>query len=62
MKAKKTYKQLKEHARNIAMDWLQIASEQNMSYAELNEAGDYFQKIGKRFGLLREFRENAIPC
>lgn len=62
MKAKKTYKQLKEHARNIAMDWQQIASEQNMSYAELNEAGDYFQKIGKRFGLLREFRENAIPC
>lgn len=62
MKTNKTYKQLKEHARNIAMDWQEIASEQNMSYAKLNAAGDYFYKLGKRFGLIREFRENAIPC
>lgn len=62
MKTNKTYKQLKERARDIAMDWQDSAREQNMSYAELNEAGDYFYKLGKRFGLLREFRENAIPC
>lgn len=62
MKTNKTYKQLKEHARNIAIDWQQINSKQNMSYAEIAAAGDYFQKLGKRFGLLREFRENAIPC
>ena len=62
MKTNKTYKQLKERARDIAMDWQETASGQSMSYAELNEAGDYFQKLGKRFGLLREFRENAIPC
>lgn len=62
MKTNKTYKQLKEHARNIAIDWQQINSEQNMSYAELAAAGNYFKKLGKRFGLLREFRKNAIPC
>lgn len=56
MKTNKTYKQLKERARDIAMDWQDSAREQNMSYAELNEAGDYFYKLGKRFGLLREFR------
>lgn len=62
MEDKRTYKERKEKARNIAKDWQQIASEQNMSYAEMNEAGNYFYKLGKRFGLLREFRENTIPC
>ena len=62
MKTNKTYKQLKEHTRGIAIDWQETASGQNMSYAELAAAGDYFYKLGKRFGLLREFRENAIHC
>lgn len=62
MKAKNTYKQMKEHARQIAIDWQLEAGEHSISYGELAEAGDYFNRLGRRFGLLREFRENAIPC
>lgn len=57
-----TYAQRKESARQEAIDWQLEASEQNLSYGELAEAGDHFHKIGKRFGLIREFRENGIPC
>lgn len=58
----KTYTERKENAREEAIDWQTEASEGNMSYAQLLEAGDHFYKLGKRYGLLREFRENGIPC
>lgn len=56
------YQKRKQNARQQAIDWQCNASEQNLSYAELAEIGNFFYKLGKRFGLLREFRENAIPC
>lgn len=56
------YQKRKEAARHKAIDWQLEASEQNFSYGELAEIGEYFYKLGKRFGLLREFRENGIPC
>lgn len=57
-----SYQERKEAARQKAIDWQLEASEQNLSDGELVEIGNYFYKLGKRFGLLREFRENAIPC
>jgi len=56
------YQTGKEKARQIAIEWQMQASEQNYSYGELADYGEYFRKIGKRYGLLKEFRENAIPC
>ena len=56
------YQKRKEAARQEAIDWQYEASEQDLSYGELAVIGNYFYKLGKRFGLLREFRENAIPC
>lgn len=56
------YQKRKEAARQEAIDWQSEASEQNLSYGELAEIGNFFYKLGKRFGLLREFRENVIPC
>lgn len=56
------YQRRKEAARQEAVDWQIESAEQNLSYGELFEIGNYFYKLGKRFGLLREFRENAIPC
>ena len=44
----------------MAIDWQ--LTENNVSYAELAAIGEYFHKLGKRFGLLKEFKENAIPC
>lgn len=56
----KTYQQLKEAARQEAIDWQLDCGERSMSYGELAEAGEHFEKLGRRYGLTREFRENAI--
>lgn len=60
--AKRSYKQRKAAARQAAMDWQSEFCEKNLYYSELHEAGTRFERIGKRYGLLREFRENGIPC
>lgn len=57
---KKTYEQLKEEARQEAIDWQLNFSNHNYSYGDLAYYGDHFYKLGKRYGLLKEFRENAI--
>lgn len=56
------YQKRKEAARQKAIEWQYEASEQNLSYGQLAEIGNHFYELGKRYGLLREFRENAIPC
>ena len=56
------YQKRKESARQKAIDWQLNDSGYPYSYEGLAIIGDYFYKLGKRFGLLREFRENAIPC
>ena len=43
-----------------ARTWQLEFSEHNYSWGELAEWGDYFRKMGKRYGLLKEFRENGI--
>ena len=55
-----TYQRCKENARQKAIDWQRQSAEQSLSYSELAAYGDYFTKRGRRYGLLREFRENAI--
>lgn len=59
---RKTYQQLKEAVRQKTIDWQIEAAEQNLSYGELNEIGGKFHKLGRRYGLIHEFRENCIPC
>jgi hypothetical protein len=56
------YQKRKESARQEAIDWQLNDSNYPYSYEGLSIIGNYFYKIGKRYGLLREFRENAIPC
>ena len=58
--AKKSYQEMKEQVRQEAIDWQDEASEQNLSYGELAEAAEHFEKLGRRYGLLQEFRENGI--
>ena len=50
----------KGEARQEAIDWQHWVSEQNLSYGELAEYGDYFTELARKFGLMREFRENGI--
>ena len=57
-----TYAERKENAREEAIDWQYETSQKSISYSELEEAGNHFEKLGRRYGLIREFRENGIPC
>ena len=52
----------KASARELAIDWQHEDSQRNISYGELADAGERFNKLGKRFGLLGEFMENGIQC
>jgi len=55
-----TYAERKERAREKAIDWQLNESNKPMSWGEVAEWSNYFEKLGRRYGLLREFRENAI--
>jgi hypothetical protein len=54
------YQKRKAEVREEAIEWQANFSEHNYSYGELAYYGDYFERLGKRYGLLREFKENAI--
>ena len=60
MKQKKTYEETKEAARSKAIEWQMNFNNHNYSYGEIVYFQNYFERLGKRFGLLKEFRENAI--
>ena len=52
----------KERARAEAIEWQLNDSDYPYSYGGLMILADYFGKQGRRYGLTKEFRENAIPC
>ena len=56
------YEKAKAAAREAAVDFSLSCGEMILSYAEYAEIGNKFHALGKRYGLLREFRENGIPC
>ena len=57
---KTTYANNKAVARQEAIDWQNDVANHNYSYGELAEAAEHFEKLGRRYGLLKEFRENGI--
>ena len=56
----KTYREKQAEARQIAQEWQSEANSRNDSYFDLWQAQTRFQKLGKRYGLLTEFKENGI--
>ena len=54
------YYEYKEKARQKAIDWQLDFNNHNYSWGELAEWTNYFYKLGKRYGLLKEFKENGI--
>ena len=57
---KLTYSEKKAKIREEAVSWQQDFSKHNYSYGELAEKQAYFEKEGKKYGLIQEFRENGI--
>lgn len=55
------YQERKEQARQRAILYQhEIMTEEHISYNEIAEYCDKFYKLAKRYGLIKEFRENGI--
>lgn len=54
------YLRLKSAAREKAIEWQSEQSERAISYGELAVYRERFEKLAKRYGLTKEFRENGI--
>lgn len=57
---RKTYKERQAEVRDEAIEWQSDFANHNYSWGELAYWSDHFEKLGRRYGLLKEFRENAI--
>ena len=57
---KTTYASNKAVARQEAIESQNDFDNHKYRYGELAEAAEHFEKLGKRYGLLKEFRENGI--
>lgn len=55
-----TYQDKKEIVRQKAIDWQNLLQVKSYSYGEMAIFQNHFEKLGRKYGLLREFRENAI--
>lgn len=55
-----TYKEQKQKARELAIMWQHDFTNNNYNWEEVGGFTDYFTKLGKRYGLLKEFRENGV--
>lgn len=58
-----SYAERKESARNLAIEFQFSCdgdSDIQLSHGEWLYVGNWFQRAGKRYGLLREYRENAV--
>ena len=56
----KTYQERKEEARAEAIETQQKIQKLALCYGEIHNMSCYFYKIGKKYGLLKEFKENGI--
>lgn len=55
-----SYRERKNYWRQAAIDWQDWAATVFMSYDEIGYWMELFEKQGRRYGLLTEFRENGI--
>lgn len=55
----RTYKERQNNLRELAIE-VQLADDGGLSWGEAQALCAFFEEQGRRYGLLREFRENAI--
>lgn len=58
--ARNAYQTAKENARTEAIEWQIGFCDADYSYDDLAHYGEYFVKMAKRYGLVKEFKENGI--
>ena len=56
----KTYQERKASLQELAIDWQLNFSGLAWSYAEIANIQEYFYRNAKKYGLVKEFKENAI--
>lgn len=59
----KTYNERKDSLRNIAIDFQYEndgETDYQLSMEKIGLVEDFFERMGRKYGLLREFRQNAI--
>lgn len=54
------YQRGKENARQKAIAWQNAFAMYDYNYDEIALITEYFVKLAKRYGLVKEFRENGI--
>lgn len=54
------YQRAKARVRDKAVEWQSGFCDHNYSYGELVYYGEYFVRLARRYGLVREFKENGI--
>lgn len=55
----KTYSERKDYVESMAIDWSNV-EKPNMAWSECWFVDNGFSRLGKRYGLLTDFHENAI--
>ena len=56
----KTYADYKAETRERAIEWQNNFANRVMTWSEVAEEQAEFERLGRRYGLLTEFRENGI--
>lgn len=56
----KRYADRRESVRDVAVEWSNYGETWPLSWSEIQHVADWFYKMGKRYGLLIEFRENGL--
>lgn len=54
------YRRKKAKARALAIDWQLITADSDHSWQWCIDWAARFERIGRKYGLLKEFRENGI--
>lgn len=60
MNNKNYYQKRKNAVHNEAIEWQYDFNNHSYSWGEIAYYQEYFERLGRRYGLLTEFRENCI--
>lgn len=57
---KRSYRSVQEILRSFAIEWQYRFGYMRYSWSDIADWQGFFEEMGRRYGLIREFRENCI--